>query len=75
LLVDPPRSGLHESVCRLAAGVMHILYISCGHEALLRDLNILGEMFEVVDCVLLDLFPGTRSVESLVHLQRRGGTS
>lgn len=26
---------------------------------------------EVIDCVLLDLFPGTDAVESLVHLWRR----
>jgi 23S rRNA (uracil1939-C5)-methyltransferase len=72
LLVDPPRQGLHEQVCRMAisGSFQHVLYVSCGHEALTRDLAILCEGFEVVDCALLDLFPGTDAVESLVHLQR-----
>ena len=76
LLVDPPRQGLDEQVCRMACrqnNFSDILYISCGHEALVRDLHRLAEDFEVIDCTLLDLFPGTYSVESLVHLKRRTG--
>jgi 23S rRNA (uracil1939-C5)-methyltransferase len=74
LVVDPPRQGLEETVCRMAINnpnIQDILYISCGREALIRDLQILKETFEVVDCLLLDLFPQTYSVESLVHLQRK----
>jgi tRNA/tmRNA/rRNA uracil-C5-methylase (TrmA/RlmC/RlmD family) len=47
----------------------HILYISCGHQALLRDLERLSKHYRVVDCLQLDLFPGTYSIETLVHLQ------
>ena len=73
LLVDPPRMGLDGVVCKMAMeGTFdHILYISCGRKALQRDLGILERCFDVVDCTLLDLFPRTDSVESLVHLQRR----
>lgn len=73
LLVDPPRQGLDAQVCRMAliGRFEHILYISCGHQALKRDLAILSKHFDVVDCTLLDLFPQTEAVESLVHLQRR----
>jgi 23S rRNA (uracil1939-C5)-methyltransferase len=74
LLVDPPRQGLDARVCQMAAtttNLQHVLYISCGREALARDLQILKHSFEIVDCVLLDLFPQTFSVESLVHLRRR----
>lgn len=78
LLVDPPRCGLELKVIHQAqqfAHVTNILYISCGKEALLRDLALLTNTqehaFEVVDCTLLDLFPNTDSVESLVHLRRR----
>jgi len=72
LLVDPPRQGLDEQVCRMAinGSIQHFLYISCGRDALVRDLNRLTEAFEVVDCTLLDLFPRTNAVESLVHLRR-----
>ena len=73
LLVDPPRQGLDEDVCCMArAGPFeHLLYISCGRDALVQDLERLASDFFVVDCTLLDLFPGTYSVESLVHLRRR----
>jgi len=73
LLVDPPRMGLDRSVCEMAmeGTFKHILYISCGRTALQRDLDILGRCFDVGDCTLLDLFPRTDAVESLVHLQRR----
>ena len=74
LLVDPPRQGLDARVCQMAmknTQIQHVLYISCGREALVRDLEILHQIFDVKDCLLLDLFPQTYSVESLVHLQRR----
>jgi tRNA/tmRNA/rRNA uracil-C5-methylase (TrmA/RlmC/RlmD family) len=73
LLVDPPKQGLDVNVCRMAAAgtFRHVLYISCGPEALVRDLQVLSNDFEIVDCLLLDLFPQTEAVESLVHLQRK----
>jgi len=73
LLVDPPRAGLDQSVCQLAihGSFEHIIYISCGRQALLKDLQILSEAFDVVDCTITDLFPRTSSVETLVHLKRR----
>jgi tRNA/tmRNA/rRNA uracil-C5-methylase (TrmA/RlmC/RlmD family) len=73
LLLDPPRAGLDEKVCELAkvGSFEHIIYISCGREALKGDLLNLNETFEVVDCTIIDLFPRTDSVESLVHLRRR----
>jgi 16S rRNA G966 N2-methylase RsmD len=74
MLLDPPKQGLDASVCDFACShtsLQHVLYVSCGREALLRDLRRLDGHFQVVDCVLLDLFPGTSAVETLVHLRRR----
>jgi tRNA (uracil-5-)-methyltransferase len=73
LLVDPPRAGLDEQVCRMAkeGSFQHFIYISCGHKALLRDLDRLSQTFDVVHCRQLDLFPRTDSIETLVHLKRR----
>lgn len=73
LLVDPPRQGLSKEVCDLAANSSfeHMLYISCGRDALKADLQVLSTHFEVVDCTITDLFPRTTSVETLVHLRRR----
>ena len=73
LLVDPPRAGLDDNVCRMAieGPFQHLIYISCGKDALLRDLKVLDCSFELVDCTLIDLFPRTDAIESLVHLRRR----
>jgi tRNA (uracil-5-)-methyltransferase len=73
LLVDPPRAGLDQDVCNMAkqGSFNHFLYISCGHKALLRDLERLSDVFEVIHCRQLDLFPRTDSIETLVHLRRK----
>ncbi|GMI22093.1 hypothetical protein TeGR_g7590 [Tetraparma gracilis] len=74
MLVDPPRAGLDEAVINLAktGGIEHLLYVSCGRHALVRDLGLLGDCFEVSNILLTDLFPRTDSVETLVHLKRKG---
>ncbi|KAL7466957.1 hypothetical protein ACHAXS_007227 [Conticribra weissflogii] len=74
LLVDPPRGGLDRAVCDMAikGTFSNMIYVSCGRRALLRDLKLLCiEGFDVVDLAVIDLFPGTDAVESLVHLVRR----
>lgn len=76
ILVDPPRQGLAESVCRMIVATTsceHMLYISCGHQALVRDLKLLSKAFDVAECNVIDLFPSMEGVESLVHLRRKGG--
>ena len=78
LLVDPPRQGLDPQVCSMAmqhGNFQHVLYISCGREALKRDLDMLLQVFDIVDCQLFDLFPRTDSIESVVHLRRRQSSS
>mmetsp|Transcript_8983 Transcript_8983/g.13961 ORF Transcript_8983/g.13961 Transcript_8983/m.13961 type:complete len:453 (+) Transcript_8983:1-1359(+) len=73
LLVDPPRAGLDRNVCHLAShgSFEHIIYISCGRQALLKDLKELSHAFDILDCTITDLFPRTSSVETLVHLRRK----
>jgi 23S rRNA (uracil1939-C5)-methyltransferase len=73
LLVDPPRMGLDKMVCQmiLEGSFDHVFYISCGQDALKRDLKLLTTKFSILDCCVLDLFPRTAdAVESLVHLKR-----
>ena len=90
VLVDPPRQGLDDHVCRMVmlsthdddtsnsnsnspndhtdeldtandeekkqsrrSMFEHILYVSCGHQALLRDLERLSPVYEVIDCIQL----------------------
>ena len=73
LLVDPPRQGLDKTVCEMAikGTFSHLLYISCGRRALIRDLTILCTEFAIEDLAVIDLFPGTDAVETLIHLKRK----
>jgi tRNA/tmRNA/rRNA uracil-C5-methylase (TrmA/RlmC/RlmD family) len=74
VLVDPPRQGLSVEVCdflKANESFHHVLYISCGQEALIRDLKLLKDSFDLKEIEILDLFPRTDAVETLVHLQRQ----
>ncbi len=72
-VVDPPRSGLGERVARMLAtlGAPRVVYVSCDPATLARDLVILlGSGYRVEQLHLVDLFPQTFHLESVVHLVR-----
>ena len=72
-VVDPPRSGLGERVARLLAtlGAPRVVYVSCDPATLARDLvPLLGAGYRVEQVHLVDLFPQTYHLESVVHLVR-----
>lgn len=73
LLVDPPRQGLDTTVCEMAikGTFSDLIYISCGRRALLRDLKLLCTSFDIEDLAVIDLFPGTDAVETLIRLKRK----
>jgi 23S rRNA (uracil1939-C5)-methyltransferase len=73
VVVDPPRSGLGERVAgSLAAlGAPRITYVSCDPSTLARDLvPLLGVGYHVERVHMVDLFPQTYHLESVVHLVR-----
>jgi 23S rRNA (uracil1939-C5)-methyltransferase len=72
-VVDPPRNGLGERVARLVAilGAPRVVYVSCDPATLARDLVVLlGAGYRVEQVHLLDLFPQTYHLETVVHLVR-----
>ena len=71
LLVDPPRAGLDDLTCSMAAKFDQIVYISCHPETLQRDLQKLTQTHAVVETALFDQFPYTPHIESGVFLRRR----
>jgi 23S rRNA (uracil1939-C5)-methyltransferase len=73
VVVDPPRSGLGEDVARslAAMGAPRIIYVSCDPATLARDLvPLLASGYRVEQVHLVDLFPQTYHLESVVHLVR-----
>lgn len=72
-VVDPPRAGLGDRVSRALAslGAPRVIYVSCDPATLARDLvPLLAAGYRVQRADLVDLFPQTYHVESVLHLGR-----
>jgi 23S rRNA (uracil1939-C5)-methyltransferase len=73
VVVDPPRSGLGESVVQslVGLGAHWMTYISCDPATASRDLaGLLGAGYAIEQVHLVDLFPQTYHLESVFHLSR-----
>jgi 23S rRNA (uracil1939-C5)-methyltransferase len=73
IVVDPPRTGLGGEVTSLLASVAvpTLMYVSCDPATLARDLRALIEAgYSVAHITLVDLFPQTFHLETVVELQR-----
>ncbi len=73
VVVDPPRAGLGDTAARALAGIRapRITYVSCNPATLARDLAILvAADWRLEEVNLIDLFPQTYHIESVVQLVR-----
>jgi 23S rRNA (uracil1939-C5)-methyltransferase len=73
VIVDPPRGGLGEKVALVLAGLKapQITYVSCDPATLARDLRVLIQAgYSMRQVYLLDLFPQTFHIETVVRLER-----
>ena len=73
VVVDPPRSGLGERVARMLVtlGAPRVVYVSCDPVTLARDLTVLlAGGYRIEQVHLVDLFPQTYQLETVVHLAR-----
>ena len=73
LVLDPPRAGTTrdfiESVFRLKPS--KVCYISCDPKTLARDLELFQKQYKVQRIELVDMFPYTKHVESVVLMSRK----
>ena len=72
-VVDPPRGGLGERVARglVTLDAPRVVYVSCDPVTLARDLVVLlAGGYRIEQVHLVDLFPQTYHLESVVHLAR-----
>ena len=73
VVVDPPRAGLGEKMCRILAnaGVAHIIYISCNPITLARDLRQFADTgYKIATIQPVDMFPRSGHVETVVLLSK-----
>ncbi len=73
VVIDPPRAGLGEKAARALGRmtVSRVTYVSCDPATLARDLRVLLEFsFRVEQAHLLDMFPQTFHMETVLHLSR-----
>lgn len=73
VVADPPRSGLGEAVAQKLAELAppRITYVSCDPATLARDMKILVESgYTIQQTHLIDLFPQTFHIESIVKLSK-----
>ena len=73
VVLDPPRAGLGEkatkALCRMSAS--RVTYVSCDPVTLSRDLRLLLESgYRVEQAHLVDLFPQTYHMETVLQLAR-----
>jgi 23S rRNA (uracil1939-C5)-methyltransferase len=76
VVLDPPRAGCEGGVTGwlALAGPPRVVYVSCDPATLARDLHVLVSSgpYSVERFDLVDMFPQTHHVESVVGLRRTG---
>ena len=73
ITVDPPRKGLAPEVIASVAGMgpKRVVYVSCDPATLGRDVKIFRDLgYQPVRACAVDMFPGTRHVETVVLLSK-----
>ncbi len=73
IILDPPRAGMHPN---LLSSIMQInsnqiIYISCNPTTQARDLNILKDKYEILECQPIDMFPHTYHIENIIKLIKK----
>jgi 23S rRNA (uracil1939-C5)-methyltransferase len=73
VVADPPRAGLGSRVVSrlLELQPAAVTLIACDPATLARDLRGLLPAYEIERITLVDLFPQTFHIETIVHLRRR----
>lgn len=73
IILDPPRSGVHPMALDyvIKFDAPDIIYVSCNPKTLVQDLKVLVEKgYEIEKVVLMDMFPHTPHIESVVKLKK-----
>ena len=73
IILDPPRAGVHPTALKYVIdfNAPDIIYVSCNPKSLVNDLKTLTENgYNVEKIVLMDMFPHTPHIETVVKLSK-----
>jgi len=73
VILDPPRVGVHKDALAPILGLEaeRIVYVSCNPATMARDLEQMGQKYDVVEVQPVDMFPHTYHIETVAKLHRR----
>lgn len=73
LTVDPPRTGLADSLLQMIINVRpkRFVYTSCNPSTLAKDLSQLRKVYDIEYIQPVDMFPQTAQIESVTLLVRK----
>ncbi|MCQ2597424.1 MAG: RsmD family RNA methyltransferase [Treponema sp.] len=74
IVIDPPRSGMEKPVLDylIKSNALQIISMSCDPATHARDLaKLIRNGYEIKDVYLLDFYPNTSHIESLVELRKK----
>ncbi|MCI4669139.1 MAG: 23S rRNA (uracil(1939)-C(5))-methyltransferase RlmD [Bacteroidia bacterium] len=73
IIADPPRQGMDPKVVKQILKLLpkYIIYVSCKPATQARDLEMMGENYELLSVQPVDMFPHTAHVENVVLLERK----
>jgi len=73
IITDPPRNGMHEKVIKsiLEVRPSKVVYVSCNPATQARDIALMSEVYHLVKCQPVDMFPHTHHVENVALLEAR----
>jgi 23S rRNA (uracil1939-C5)-methyltransferase len=72
VVMDPPRAGIGSECCALLSKIspQEMVYVSCDPVTLARDLKLMEAGYTIAELHMVDLFPQTFHLETVVVLRK-----
>ena len=73
IIIDPPRKGINKKGIDVIREIKpnNLIYISCDPNTLVRDYNLLKDIYDLKAINLYDMFPQTYHVETVMILEKK----
>ncbi len=73
LVLDPPRRGCDQNVINsvIENNIETVIYVSCDISGFVKDMKILQEYYDIERYSVVNMFPRTKSIESVIALKRK----